>query len=152
MPAKKRIIALDYGQKRIGVAYSDETFLIAMNYPTVTTEKKIEKTVSKLAGLIRQHEKDLGYTVEKIVVGKPLLMSGKNSLMTDEALVFMELLAKEFPCPVIAWDERLSSVQAERALMESSMTRKKRAQHVDQVAAAIILQSYLDHLRIHKGE
>lgn len=150
MVKKSRIIAIDYGQKRIGIAYSDETHLIAMSLPTLQTEKKIERTVRKLADLLRGHEKDFNYAIDTIVVGKPLLMSGKNSLMTDEALVFIDLLSKEFECPIIAWDERLTSVQAERALMEAEFTRKKRAKHVDQVAATIILQSYLDHLRIKK--
>lgn len=148
MSEKKRILAIDYGQKRIGIAYSDERHVIAMTYPTMLTEKKIEKTVKKLTNLIHQLEQDLKFTLECIVVGKPLLMSGKNSLMTDEVLYFIDLLLKEFSCPILAWDERLSSVQAERTLMEAEMTRKKRSKHVDQVAAVIILQSYLDHLHL----
>lgn len=148
MGEKTRIIAIDYGQKRIGIAYSDITHLIAMTHPTLAAGKKIEKTVQLVVSALRKHEKEFDYSIDRLVVGKPLLMSGKNSLMTDEVLVFIDLLSKEFTCPIIAWDERLTSAQAERALMESSLTRKKRAKHVDQVSASIILQSYLDHLHL----
>ena len=148
---KKRILGIDYGQKRIGIAYSDETHLIATNLPTMFTERKIEKTVKKLSNLIHQHEKELNYSTETIIVGKPLLMSGRNSLMTDEVLYFIELLSKEVSCPIMTWDERLTSVQAERTLMEAEFTRKKRSQHVDKVSAIIILQSYLDYLHLKKS-
>ncbi|CRX38156.1 Holliday junction resolvase RuvX [Estrella lausannensis] len=147
---KTRIIAIDYGQKRIGIAYSDETKLIAMPKEMILTERKLERTALKFAELIRAHEKELGYQVEEIVIGKPLLMSGKSGLMADEVKAFVELLSKEFTCPIIAWDERLSSVQAERALIEANLSRKQRTKHVDQVAAVIILQSYLDHKHIAK--
>lgn len=147
---KKRIVAIDYGQKRIGIAYSDETKLIAMPKEMILTERKLERTALKLAQLIHQHEKELGYQVEEIIIGKPLLMSGKSGLMADEVKAFIELLGKEFTCPIIEWDERLSSVQAERALIEANLSRKQRTRHVDQVAAVIILQSYLDHKHIIK--
>jgi putative holliday junction resolvase len=139
-----RIIGIDFGMKRIGIAYSDERKIIAFPLMTLEAEKKLEKTLQILLDQLQKHQSELGYEMEEIVVGLPLMMSGKQGLIGDEVNHFVDQLGKATPTPIITWDERLTSVQAERALMESTMTRKKRTQFVDRVSAIIILQSYLD--------
>lgn len=141
---KGRIIALDYGLARIGVAVSDETKLIASPLMTITTERKSEYTIAKILKELAIHQETLHYQIEEIVIGLPLMMSGKSGLVADEVKHFAELFRKSVAFPIVLWDERLTTVQAERALRESSLTRKKRSQVVDKVAAVIILQSYLD--------
>lgn len=140
----KRIIGIDYGMARIGLAVSDENKIIAMPIMTMTAEKKSEMTIAKLVNELENHQKANGYLIEEIVIGLPLLMSGKKGLLADEVNHFVDLLKLVINAPIVTWDERLSSVQAERSMRESSMSRKKRSQKVDIVAAVIILQSYLD--------
>lgn len=143
-PAKTRAIGLDFGLARIGVAISDERKILASPFITLKTEKKIEDTVAKLLKEIDNHQKQNNYLADEIVIGLPLLMSGKTGFLADEVKNFVEELKKATPLPIILWDERLTSVQAERSLRESSLSRKRRASLVDTVAAVIILQNYLD--------
>lgn len=145
---KTRIIGIDYGMARIGLAVSDESKLIAMSLETLLVEKKSELTIIKLVKFLQQHEQTNSYQIESIVIGFPLLMSGKKGLLADEVTHFVTLLQEALPIPVVTWDERLSSVQADRFLREGNLTRKKRSQKVDSVAAVIILQNYLDFLRM----
>jgi putative holliday junction resolvase len=150
-PKATRIIGIDYGLARIGLAVSDESKTIALPLATVTCEKKTEDTAKKLLLQIENHQKQQNYEVSEIVIGLPLMMSGKTGFLADEAKYFAELLRKFVPCSIVTWDERLTSVQAERSMREGNMTRKKRAQTVDNVAARIILQNYLDHLKLRNG-
>lgn len=140
-----RIASIDYGQARIGIAISDANKIIAMPSATVYAEKKSEDTIAKLVETLKKGEEEGDYLIEEIVVGLPLLMSGKKGLIADEVLHFIELLKGAIAVPVYTWDERLTSVQAERSLREGNMSRKKRVAHMDKVAAVIILQNYLDH-------
>lgn len=140
-----RIASIDYGQARIGIAISDVNKIIAMPSKTVYAEKKSEDTIAKLVETLKKGEEEGNYQIEEIVVGLPLLMSGKKGLIADEVLHFIELLKGAIAVPVNTWDERLTSVQAERSLREGNMSRKKRVAHMDKVAAVIILQNYLDH-------
>lgn len=144
----KRVIGIDYGMARLGLSFSDESKLIAMPWMVLAAEKKTEKTVAKFLKELERNQKEKGYEAEAIIVGLPLLMSGKVGLLADEVKHFIELLKVAIAIPVIAWDERLTSVQAERSLRESNFTRKKRAQYVDTVAAVIILQNYLDSKKL----
>ncbi|MBS4168309.1 Holliday junction resolvase RuvX [Parachlamydia sp. AcF125] len=144
-PLPKRIISLDYGLARIGMAISDESQTIASSLQTVTTEKKVEKTVEKLHHELLAIQKKFGCEIEEIVVGLPLLMSGKKGSQADEVLHFIELFKTVISIPILTWDERLTTVQAERALREGALNRKKRSKVVDAVAAVLILQNYLDH-------
>lgn len=139
-----RILGVDYGMARIGVALSDEKKILASPICTLTCLHKLEETVMKLVEWINSHQKQNGYELAEIVVGLPLLMSGKQGLLADEVKQFCELLKSKVSTPIKIWDERLSSVQAERSLQERGFSRKKRAKVVDQVAAVIILQSYLN--------
>lgn len=146
-----RVVALDYGLARIGLAISDETKTIAMPLKTLQCEKKTEETAKKLLQVLQEHQKAQNYELIEIVIGLPLMMSGKKGFLADETQYFVELLKKLVSIPIVTWDERLTSVQAERSMREGNLSRKKRAKSVDHVAAIIILQSYLDHLKIRNG-
>lgn len=147
-PAAMRIIGIDFGIARIGISVSDETKLIAMPLVTLKTEKKTEATVASLIKTLDLHSLQHHYEIQEIVVGLPLLMNGKVGFLADETRNFIEILQKSIACPIITWDERLTTVQADRSLRESNFSRKKRAKFVDTVAAVIILQNYLDHKRL----
>ena len=140
-----RIIGIDYGMARIGVAFSDERKIIAMPMLTLKAEKKSENTIIKLIGELEKHQQENRYQIETIIIGLPLLMSGKKGLLADEVNHFVELLKKNIHVPILTWDERLTSVQADRSMRERGMSRKKRSQKSDTVAAVIILQNYLDY-------
>ena len=145
---QKRVVGLDFGMARIGVAVSDGSRLIATPICVLACEKKTDATVEKLFKELKKHQELYNYEIEEIVIGLPLLLSGKKGLLADEVAYFVEALKKQSSIPVITWDERLTTAQAERSLNESSLTRKRRSQVVDTVAAIIILQSYLDFKRI----
>ncbi|NGX42449.1 MAG: putative pre-16S rRNA nuclease [Chlamydiae bacterium] len=143
-PLPNKFLGIDYGMARIGLALSDERKIIASPLFTLTTESKLEQTVEKLLIEIEKHQQEHGYVIDTIVVGLPLLMSGKEGLIADEVNHFVGLLKKSLSIPIQTWDERLTSVLAERTLRESNLSRKKRTKFVDTVSAVIILQNYLD--------
>lgn len=149
-PQAGRIIGIDYGMARIGIAISDERKIIAMPLQTITVDKGSVKTVAKIVQELTNHQQQNRYVIEEIIIGLPLLLSGKQGLLADEVKHFAELLGKSCPYPIRLWDERLTTVQAERSMREGNMSRKKRAKVVDTVAAVIILQNYLEHLQIKK--
>lgn len=136
---KDRIVGIDYGLKRIGVAISDENKILASSLGIVEAHHQSKETIKRLLTLLKP------YTIAKIVVGYPLHLSGKTSFLADEVKHFIALLQTEIAVPIILWDERLSTVQAERSLMEGGMRRKKRAKIIDAVTAVILLQSYLGY-------
>ena len=150
-PPASRIVGIDYGMARIGVSLSDERKIIATPLATIKAEKLARRSATKVLREILAHQEANHYVIEEIVIGLPLLLSGKSGLLADEVKHFVELLRKLTTIPIVTWDERLTSVQAERSLRESNMTRKKRAQVIDAVAAVIILQSYLDHKCIQRA-
>ncbi|HRD55885.1 MAG TPA: Holliday junction resolvase RuvX [Parachlamydiaceae bacterium] len=139
-----RIIGIDYGKARFGIAVSDETKLIAMPFATVQADIKSEKNAVKILDEVAKIAHEKHCEIEKIVVGMPLMMSGKFGLQADDVTHFVKLLEEKTAIPVITWDERLTTVQAEKSLREGSMSRKKRSKVIDKVAAVIILQNYLD--------
>lgn len=149
-PPAKRVIGIDYGMARIGLAYSDESQTIAMPLKIIRVEKKSNTTIQTILKELKTHQKELGYEIEAFVVGLPLLMSGKMGLLADEVKHFVALLKEASQLPIIMWDERLSSVQAERSMREFNITRKRRSKMVDTVAAVIILQNYLDTKKLTK--
>ena len=132
-----RILGLDIGSKTIGVAVSDELCLIAQGVTTLK-RKGLDHDISELRKLIEERE------VEKIVIGLPKNMNNTLGPAAEMVLSFIEELNKHSAIPVITWDERLSTVAAEKALLEADMSRKKRKQVIDKVAAQLILQGYLD--------
>jgi putative holliday junction resolvase len=139
-----RILGVDYGLKRLGLALSDERKIIASPLLTLQAESKSELTALKLLEAIAKICKDQRCEIEEIIIGLPLMMSGTTGFLADEVKHFVQLLQQTTSIPIRMWDERLTTVQAERSLRESSLTRKRRSKIVDIVSAAIILQSYLD--------
>lgn len=142
---KTRIVGIDWGAARLGIALSDEQKIIATPLKTITAEKKSEATAKKVLAELLAHAETGRYTIEQIVVGLPLMMSGKSGFQADEVKHFIAQLQALTSIPIVPWDERLTTSMAERSLKESSLSRKRRSQVVDSVAAIIILQSFLDH-------
>jgi len=139
-----RILALDFGSKNIGLAVSDELGLTAQGLPTLQRSNK-RNDLDHLRRLIRQ------YGVGELVMGLPLRMSGSEGIQTEKVKAFAEELRRKFKLPVHLFDERLTSVEANRVLRESEMSIRRRAQVVDQLAAVLILQSFLEFRRT-RGE
>lgn len=133
-------MGLDIGRKTIGVALSDPAGLTAQ---PVTTIKRtsLSKDMEEVLGLAAENE------VTAIVAGLPLNMDGSHSSQTEFVLKFIEKLKERTDIPLKTWDERLSTVAVERLLIESEMRREKRKEVVDKLAAAYILQGYLDSRR-----
>lgn len=140
-----RIVGIDFGTVRLGISISDEGKIFARVLTTLTAERKSEETVLKLLEALS------AYTVDAIVIGLPLHMNGKRGFLADEVHHFASLLKSKMTIPIIVWDERLTTVQAERSLKEFGLRRKKRSKIIDSVTAVILLQSYLDHLSFKSG-
>jgi putative Holliday junction resolvase len=132
-----RILGLDYGEKRIGVALCDELGLTAQGLPTLIRKTK-KHDLEILAALIKN------YNVEKIVIGFPLRLDGSKGIQCEKVNRYAALLDKTFCLPVIKWPETLSTKEAEGILINSGVRWKKRKKIVDKLAACIILQNYLD--------
>lgn len=135
-----RIMGLDYGSKTVGVAVSDELHIIAQGVEILRrdSENKIRKTLIRIDELIAE------YDVGKIVLGFPKNMNNTLGDRAEKTLEFKERLEKRTGLEVILWDERLSTVSAHRAMIEAKVRREDRENYVDSIAAAIILQGYLD--------
>ena len=137
-----RILGLDYGSVTVGVAVSDALRVTAQPLETITRkdENKLRQTCARIEQLIAEYE------VKSIVLGYPKNMNdsvGERAKKTEE---FKAMLERRTGLPVTLWDERLTTVAAERVLMESGVRRENRKAVIDQVAAALILQGYLDSL------
>ena len=132
-----RILAIDFGVKRFGLAVSDPLGLTAQGLPTLE-RTNLNADLSTLSSLVRE------YAVQEIILGSPLSKDGSPSAMSGRVDGFAEKLRKRAGCAVRLWDERLSSAEAQRMLRSSGMGLAKRQRAVDRVAATLILQSYLD--------
>jgi putative Holliday junction resolvase len=139
-----RILGLDYGSRRIGVAICDELGMTAQGVATITRKNR-EADLEAIAGFIRL------YAVEKIVIGYPLRFDGSAGIQCEKIDRFAKRLESRFSLPVTRWDETLSTKEAEGILREIGMRRKKRKGAVDRLAAGIILQGYLDSLCEKRG-
>ncbi|NGX58067.1 MAG: putative pre-16S rRNA nuclease [Chlamydiae bacterium] len=148
MPPVKptRIVGLDYGLARIGIAISDELKIIASPGKTISGSKKLEYAAKNIVSEIESLKQEKSCDIEKIVIGMPLRMNGQVGVQADEVKALAQILESLIDIPIVLWDERLTTVQAERSLREGKMSRKKRSKVVDSVAAIIILQSYLDQI------
>jgi putative Holliday junction resolvase len=133
----KRVMGIDYGDVRIGIAVSDLMGWTAQGVETIT-RKDEERDLARIGELIAHYE------VDRIVLGFPKNMNGTIGPRGELSQQFAETLKERFGLPVILWDERLSTMAAERMLVSADVSRKKRKQVVDKMAAAIILQNYLD--------
>lgn len=134
-----RIIGLDVGARTVGVAISDPLGFTAQGLTTIR-RSNIDNDLAALERLIAEYE------VDTILVGLPLNMNGSAGPSVDMAREFGALLAERFDMPVIYRDERLSTVAAQRILLEGDVSRKKRRQVIDKMAAVFVLQGYLDQL------
>lgn len=132
-----RILCLDYGEKKIGAAVCDELGLTAQGVPTIVRKNK-KNDLALLANLIKN------YNVEKILVGYPLRLDGSAGIQCEKVDRFALQLETAFSLPLIKWPETFSTKEAEEILINSNVNWKKRKKMVDQLAACIILQSYLD--------
>ena len=137
-----RILGLDVGSKRIGIAISDPLGITAQGLETLQRQNK-RLDFEKLSKLVRDYE------VAEIVVGFPLRMSGAEGVQAEKMQRFAGELRERVSLPVHLWDERLTSAEANRLLRETEMSIRRRGQVVDQIAAVLILQSWMEH-RSHK--
>jgi len=132
-----RILGLDYGEKRIGVAVCDELGMTAQGLPTLSRKTK-KHDLEMLGQWIRN------YAVEKIVIGYPLRLDGSEGIQCEKVNRFADLLSKSFSLPVVKWPETMSTKEAEEILISAGVRWQKRKEKVDRLAACLILQSYLD--------
>ena len=135
-----RILGLDYGSKTVGVAVSDPLGITAQGVSTIwrKQENKLRQTLAQIEKLVED------YQVERIVLGYPKNMNNTVGERALKSLEFKEMLERRTGLPVVMWDERLTTVEANRTLMESGVRRENRKQYLDELAAIFILQSYLD--------
>jgi putative Holliday junction resolvase len=138
-----RVLALDLGSVRIGVAVSDGLLLTAQGLETIQC-KDFARDLAAINAVIKE------YGVCEVVVGLPISMDGTHSAKTKETLEFVDRLSRSIQVPVTTYDERLTTMQAERTLLEADMSRRKRKGLRDRLAAQLILQAYLDS-RKRKG-
>ena len=137
-----RVMGLDYGSKTVGVAISDPLGITAQGIETIERkeENKLRKTLARIEELVKEYE------VEKIVLGFPKNMNNTIGERAEKSLELKAMLERRIGIPVIMWDERLTTVEAERTLIESNVRRENRKKYVDKIAAVFILQGYLDSL------
>ena len=137
-----RILGLDYGSKTVGVAVSDPLGFTAQGVEIIRrkSENKMRQTLARIEELIAQ------YQVEEIVLGLPKNMNNTLGDRAEKSLELKETLERRTGLPVVMWDERLTTVSANRVLMETGVRRENRKEHVDEIAAVFILQGFLDYL------
>lgn len=138
-----RVLGLDYGSKTVGVAVSDPLGITAQGVETIIRkeENKLRKTCARIEALIEE------YQVEKLVLGLPKHMNNDLGIRAEKTMEFAEMLKRRTGLEVVFWDERLTTVEAERTLMETGVRRENRKQYTDTIAAVFILQGYLDSVR-----
>ncbi len=138
-----RILGLDFGSKTVGVAVSDELLLTAQGKEIIRRQSagKLRQTLARIEAIIAEHQ------VERIVLGYPKNMNNTEGERCEKTKEFKEMLERRTGLPVVLWDERLTTVAADRHMMESGIRREERRNYVDEIAAVFILQGYLDSLR-----
>ena len=131
---------MDFGSKTVGVAVSDSLLLTAQGLEIIRRkeENKLRQTLARIEELIVEYE------VEEIVLGRPLNMNATEGVRVELTMEFKEKLERRTGLPVIMWDERLTTVAADRTMMEAGVRRETRKEYVDMIAATLILQGYLD--------
>ena len=143
-----RILGLDYGTKTVGVAVSDPLLLTAQGVEIIRRkeENKLRKTLARIEELVKE------YGASRIVLGLPKNMNNSLGDRAEKSLAFKEMLERRTGLPVVMWDERLTTVAADRTMMEAGIRREHRREYVDEIAAVFILQNYLDYLSCHPME
>ena len=139
-----RIMGLDFGSKTVGVAVCDPSGITAQAVETITrtSENKLRQTLARIEQLAREYE------IERIVLGYPKNMNNTLGERVEKTLEFKASLERRTGLEVLLWDERLTTIAAERVLMESGVRRENRKKTIDQIAAVFILQGYLDSLHM----
>lgn len=142
-----RVMGLDFGSKTVGVAVSDALLVTAQGVETIPRKSpgKLRRTLARIEELAGE------YQVEKIVLGFPKNMNNTEGERCEKTWEFKEMLERRTGLPVILWDERLTTVAAERTLMESGVRREARKSYVDKISAVFILQGYLDAQAFQEG-
>ena len=143
-----RILGLDFGSKTVGVAVSDELLITAQGVEIIRRKSptKLRQTLARIEELVAQ------YHAERIVLGYPKNMNNTEGDRCERTKEFKEMLEKRCHLPVILWDERLTTVAADRAMMETGIRRENRREFVYEIASIFILQGYLDYLSNHPEE
>ena len=138
-----RITGLDFGSKTVGVAVSDSLLVTAQGLEIIrrVEENKLRRTLARIEELAEEYE------VGKIVLGLPLHMNAEEGARAELTREFKEKLERRTGLEVVLWDERLTTVEAQKVMMESGIRRENRKDYVDSIAAALILQGYLDSCR-----
>lgn len=141
-----RIMGLDFGSKTVGVAMSDPLLITAQGLEIIRRkeENKLRQTLARIEALIME------YQVEKIVLGLPKNMNDSQGERAEKTEEFREMLIRRTGLEVVLWDERLTTVAADRIMMEAGVRRENRKEYVDSIAASLILQGYLDFLEHEK--
>lgn len=139
-----RIMALDVGSRTIGIACSDALLMTAQGIETIR-RTSLENDFKRLSELISEYE------VHELVVGMPKNMNGTKGERAEKTEEFVEKMKAVIALPITFWDERLSTVMAERQLIAADVSRKKRKDVIDKMAAVVILQGYLDRLQFSKS-
>ena len=137
-----RILGLDFGSKTVGVAISDELLITAQGVEIIRRKSpsKLRQTLARIDELVQQ------YGVEYIVLGYPKNMNNTEGERCEKTKEFKEMLEKRTGLEVVLWDERLTTVAADRSMMETGIRREHRKEFVDEIAAIFILHGYLDYL------
>lgn len=143
-----RIMGLDFGSKTVGVAISDALLLTAQGIEIIRRkeENKLRQTLARIEELIVEYE------VEEIVLGLPKHMNATEGVRVELTYEFKEKLERRTGLPVTFWDERLTTVAADKIMMEAGIRREHRKEHVDRIAASLILQGYLDRRNMRKED
>ena len=143
MNENTRIMGLDFGSKTVGVAVSDSLLITAQGVETITrkSENKLRQTLARIEELIKE------YNVNKIVLGYPKNMNNSVGERCEKTEEFKKSLERRTGLEVVLWDERLTTIEADRTLIESDVRRENRKKFVDKLAAVLILQGYLDSVR-----
>lgn len=142
-----RILGLDFGSKTVGVAVSDELLLTAQGLEIVRRQSpnKLRQTLARIQEIVTE------YQVERIVLGFPKNMNNTEGERCEKTKEFKEMLERRTGLEVVLWDERLTTVSADKYMMETGIRRENRKQYVDEIAAVFILQGYLDFLGHEKA-
>ncbi len=143
-----RIMGLDFGSRTVGVAVSDELGLTAQGVEIIRRKSpgKLRQTLARLEELV------ISYDVEKIVLGYPKNMNNTEGERCEKTVEFKEKLERRMELPIVLWDERLTTVAAQNIMTESGIRVEERKEYVDELAAMLILQGYLDFLQNSKEE
>ena len=143
-----RVMGLDFGSKTVGVAISDPLMITAQGIEIIRRkeENKLRKTLARIEALIEE------YNVDEIVLGYPKNMNDTLGERVEKTEEFKEMLERRTGLPVALWDERLTTVAADKAMIEAGLRREERKEQIDMLAAVLILQGYLDYKGMQKRE